>query len=1175
MGNIKNELLEGVRSIIDEGFKTDPNSFDNKTKFNIRKYVQNLIEEGHKNPELMNYLIKYDNALNQGIEDFMIFEKFGNGLTRFAKANKSVKAVIESMNKTLSEDGASLVGFQLIEQIEDPYIKDDVTRTFNAYINDKCQETRNDVIESLEPLFMTNDPIALKFNLLLTEDSSMSGNFIQTDYVTEEEAQMLSERLQNQRDKKKADEIFEKVQRYIEEKLDSEEKEKLLEKEDYCLNAIANNQGLNLLEHINTILHSPAGKNDRLKDVLLQYTSAINQGAYEERLYETFMHNISKFNYLLPVEKTIKKLNEKLDKNREEITLTKLLEEMSDDHTSFIYVDLIQEDVARYVKEPNAINRVQLRNALMPYASDPYINEMFNIIYSDNTRKSNEISEQALSIKDHVNLIRENATVSNIYTPVQYLAENECVFNVNGLFYIKKGNNISKLNEQYVDQLDDKFIELCQLVNDPHVTINEDNIVLQGHDKYATIYEGYVDIFGHKESRESLRNLREMCMKYDDYDTNFYIMCSCLLENFNNIAKIDWAKHVTLNENNNISADLFKLNENIFLTVHDDSIGKHTLFRNINPIFCKNKLNEHMGINVSSLFSDLLPSQEKIILKLNETKNAYEDSIEKYEDMIAKLKDALKDSSDENKEKLQDAIDDAKEKLDDIKLEYKSWQKQADELTGEDNSNDEDDEEDVIREKPNEPMSDEEVDDMKDELSQPLDIKGEYDKMTDDEESDDESEEDVDVQEFGSDEEDDEEFDETEDSDEDSDEDTEDDSEEVSDEEFADYLNKDSEDAFDTSYDDDEIETEELPDEMENTSDEDEYEELPDEDNDEYEIDNEDELGDEDEVEDEEEFKEVSLGDEESEEPDYEEISDENLSDEDVYETPGETEEPEYTQEEPVRTEIDNEIEDVNEPEPTDEFGGNVKDPMEINKELPEEPVNTPKTEETNYQPQFSYKIADVMFDENVKENKKEKSGSVIVIVPMIDGTGKKYVENKTIEFYLSDDNMPILDNEPMTNELYAAVIDAIKNHPDYQTICDTAEPSNEGASTIAALTRKDDETADDLSWEDEYIRDGNEEDQDKFRVGYTDDEEPEAESPEEDDELFKFKEEEFDDEEPKDVIPTYKSGDTEIELPAANVDKTVIPESVKSNKKGKKLLKENIKITPVFKKSKSNKRFF
>ena len=63
-----------------------------------------------------------------------------------------------------------------------------------------------------------------------------------------------------------------------------------------------------------------------------------------------------------------------------------------------------------------------------------------------------------------------------------------------------------------------------------------------------------------------------------------------------------------------------------------------------------------------------------------------------------------------------------------------------------------------------------------------------------------------------------------------------------------------------------------------------------------------------------------------------------------------------------------------------------------------------------------------------------------------------KYVENKTIEFYLDDDNNPILDNEPMTNELYAAVIDAIKNHPDYSDVCETAEPANEEVGpTVAA----------------------------------------------------------------------------------------------------------------------------
>ena len=724
---------------------------------------------------------------------------------------------------------------------------------------------------------MVSDPTAMKLNLLITEDTSMSGNFIHTDFIDEEQEQELNEKLQHQRDKRKADEIFEKVQRYIEEKLDTDEKNKLTEKENYCFNAIVNNQGLNLTEHINYLRHAESGNNERLMEVLNMYSNAINQGAYEERLYETFLHNISKFNYLLPVDKTIKAITETVDNKREQITLTKLLEEMKNDHSSFIYVELIQEDVARYVKEPNATNRVQLRNALMPYASDPYINEMFNIIYSDNTRRSNELSEKALNIKDQISIIRENATITNIYTPVQYLGENECVFNVNGQFYIKKGNNLALLDEKYVDKLNDRFVELCQLVNDPHVEIFEDHIVLSNYDKYAIINEGYVELYGHKESQESLRNLREMCMKYDDYDTNFYIMCSCLLENFNNIAKIDWAKHVTLNENNNISADLFKLNENIFITTHDDSIAKHTFYRNVNPIFCKNKLNEHMGINVSSLFSDLLPSQDKILLKLYETKNAYEDSIEKYEDMLGKLKDALKNSSEENKDKLEDAIKDAKDKLDDIKSEYKEWQEQADEVLGTD-SDKEDDDENITREKPNEPMSDEELENNKDDLMQPI---------NNDSEDDDESTEfytDDDGITYGDDESDDDEYDDEDDDD--------DDEDEVSDDEFQSFLNDE-----DSDEDDDNDEDDESDDEDEDEDEFDDEKELYSDDEEELMFNDTEDEDDED-IEDDEEFKEINLpGEDDEEEYDTEDsedvITDDELDDEDVFDT----EEPEATEE--------------------------------------------------------------------------------------------------------------------------------------------------------------------------------------------------------------------------------------------------------------------------------------
>ena len=1194
MGKLnKNELLEGVRNIIQESFNRDTENFDGTTKFNIHRYVNGLIEEGHKNPELMSYLVNYNNALANGAQDFMLFEQFGQGLAKYAKGNKSIKTVIEQMNNTLATDGANLVGYQLIEQIENPLIKDNIKYLYNQYVANKCQETKDNLVEALSSLVEDGDPVATKLNILLTEESSMSANFIHTDYVNESEVKNFEKKLQEQRDKKTMDRIFAKVQRYIDEKLDEDEKARLTEKDDFCLNAIANNQGINLSEHINNIRHSDASSNQRLMEVINLYSNAINQGAYEERLYETFLQNVSKFNYLLPVSKAMKSITEKVDSKREEITLTKILEEMKDDHSSFIYVDLIQEDVARYVKEPNAINRVQLRNALMPYASDPYINEMFNVIYSDNSRRANELTEKALNIKDQINIIRENASVSNIYTPVQYVKENEAIFNVNGQFYVKKGNNIAVLEDKLVDQLDERFVELCRLVNDPHVEINEDHIILHSNNKYATIFEGYVDIYGHKESKETLRNLREMCMKYDDYDTNFYIMCSCLLENFNNIAKIDWAKHVTLNENNNINADLFKLDQNIFIATHNDAIGQHTFYRNVNPIFCKNKLNEHMGINVSSLFSDLLPSQDKIILKLNETKNQYEDSIEKYEDMIEKLNKALESASDENKEKLEKAIADAEEKLDDIKAEYKEWQKQADDVTGEDNSDDTDDDETtddgtVTKENPNEPMSDEEVDASKDELSQPLSGEDGDSEVTDnfgDEESDEGITDDEFAKFLGSDSDDDEDsegtgFDDAAANAIDADDDADDDETDFEDSD-DDY---DSDDVFGSDEDSDEDDEEAFKevnfdddtDDTESTDDDEDIFEP--EDSDETETDDEDEFG--------------------NSENDEETASDDN--DEDTYNS---------------MTTVDmgdnSDNEETAEPgdEATDVFGGDTEDPLGTNSEIEDIPANTPKTVEDEkeeiYQPKFSYKIADVMFDENVKDGKKEKSGSVIVIVPMIDGTGKKYVENKTIEFYLDDDNNPILDNEPMTNELYAAVIDAIKNHPDYSDVCQTAEPANEEVGPTVAAQLADDDDDDD--WEAAYLRDGNDEDREEYSqkldsddddddddnwdyplTKLSDEDDDDNSDNDSDDDMFGFKMSDITDDEDEDdedfdddtddketvIIPTYKSGNTEIELPAPSADGTEIPES--KEVKVKKPLKEHksIKITPVFK-NKAGKSFF
>jgi len=440
-------------------------------------------------------------------------------------------------------------------------------------------------------------------------------------------------------------------------------------------------------------MNSDAKTNKKLVETLEQYKGALEQGLYEERLYEGFIKNLTPFNYLNSVNKEIKRLEKVAEDNSAAIGITKILEEMYTTNSYYI-IPMIEECACRFIKDPSPINCNQLKSALVSFAADPYVRAMLETLdYFDN-KPSFLIGDTAMTIKDRAKLIKEHANISNIYSPVQYIKENECVFNAYGQFYVKKGNTLAKLSEEYVPQLSENFIALCQLVNDPHVAINEDSITLVGNDKVANIYESYIEINGNKETKKTIRDLNEMSMKYD-YDSNFFIMASCLAENFDNIANINFAKHIALNEDAGTNVDIFNLNGNIFVNAVNEEMLKSTFYHNVNPIQCKNLINNHMGINVSSLFEELVPSQDKLYLKLNETKTEYEASIAKYEATIEKLKKAKEaDLSEDSEKKLDAAIEAAQNKVDELKKEYKDWQDDVDKVTNPEAKKDKGNEED-------------------------------------------------------------------------------------------------------------------------------------------------------------------------------------------------------------------------------------------------------------------------------------------------------------------------------------------------------------------------------------------------------------------------------------------------------------------------------------------------
>ena len=1156
----QDEYLEGIRNIIKENMSDEPDRIGSD-KFVISRHIAALIESGQQDPKLMDYLISWNDVVkaNPG-KEFTLYENFGKGLTQFQKGNAEVKKVLREMNEMLNNFGDEYVIFNLIEQFNDPAIQEAVKVTYNNYLEEPTEDTRKDVMEALWPEYEKANPVALKLIEALSDEDSIR----RREIAKLDESNIydnINKRIAKQREERKIKRTQQKIEEYAKQVFENAKQEKLNEKLKYNFGTIINNNGINLSEAIKSIASSDAKSNKKLMSIIEQYAGAINTGLYEERLYETFLHKMSAFDYLMPVEEAVKKINEAVKKNAVSIEITKLMEEMAESTSAYL-LPLIEEDCARYVKEPTPINRVQVRNCLISFAHDPYCYKILETIDRDHSKEANSLQEKALSVKDSIKFIKEHATVTDLYSPVQYIKEGESVFYTNGQYFVRKGKVIQKLSMEGISQLSEKFTTLCKLVNDPQVQIFEDHILLTGDDKVARIYEGYVDINGNRESTSTLRNLQEMCMKYD-YDTNFFIMASCLHENFNKIAKIDFAKHIYLNENAGLNVDLFRIGEQIFINTVNEDANVSTFYHNVNPIQCKNIINGHMGINVSSLFESLLPSQNKLIMRLNETKDEYQAAIDKLESTVDKLKTAKEKCKDESSiKKIDSGIEKAEEQLKDLKSEYKEWQKKVAETTGEEPVEDEedtkddvdfDDEEvnddgDVKKETTNEPLDDKDVDAAMGDLTSPINS----------ETSDSDEDDDFNLS--------DEEFDSFFDNEEGNEETTEEPNDTVSDEDTVDDM--EGEETSDEEIDSD------IEDAVEDEISGDDTEVAPDE-----ELSTEDEIGSE---------LDNIASDEENQEEDG--MSDESepveSGDEDMGFDEVDLGDEETSDEEPVIDDSDEDIitnNDINPDEATDAFGGDVNADITADEELP-----TPCIESDT----MIAKITDVMFDENVKTGIKYRTGSVNAIVPMVDRDGKMYNSNQSYTFYLDDEGNPIIDNDEMPYSLYNAIITNIKANPSYETFKaegvaqdDETRKAAQPVDTTADITDdiKSSEYSDEnFSSTDDFDNDTEsdyfetEDKPDEFSISLKDDFEdiPDIDF---NDAASNF--EETPDNKGVPPIPTYKVDDTEIELPAANVDGSEIPESKKHITK-KPAVNESKKsaikgIGSVLNRNKKGTRFF
>ena len=645
----------------------------------LKESIDSLLKKESKYIPVAAVCKAYLKKLNEGAHEETIASDFVNELSKVA-VHESSKSTVYALNNKLSTYKRDIDIINQLYEMENTshrYVVPMIESAIVDYLTNKCAETRQGARKVMSLFEGVSEINSIFEALSFDEYEEKTGHTLVNSLLNEE-------MLPKEEKTFTKEEVDKMIQEETSKALQESEERKM--SQNKSIDSIYTH--IDLHSMINNLIKKE-GKNEGLRSYCEQYINALNTGKQDEVLYESFVSGLSRWNYLNAVDTEISALKERISKYSQDIDLKKILETMNQT-TSYYIVPLIEGLVVDYINNKNTTNKTVLRNRLQAFEYDPFVRDIINIIMKDNSIQSN------LYLGESVENCNGYVHTEKIFSPVKYIKENECVFNVKGTYYDRKGNNITKLSANNIQNLDESFKRLCNLINHPAVTIDDLSntiSIFEGKDS-AKVSESEISINGEKVTVDELNSLVENACKMNDYKVGFYRAVQMINESFDNIAYIDFVKRVAMNESNGKTVDVFRIKDNLFVATTDTTLGQSTFYRNVNPMQCRSYINEHMELNVAPMFEDILPNQHAILEDIDETKKSYEtyiDELDSKREMLLSMKESSDDEEDIDAAIA--LIDDEKKSVVDA---YKKYQEESDEyINGSEDDKDVDSVDDV------------------------------------------------------------------------------------------------------------------------------------------------------------------------------------------------------------------------------------------------------------------------------------------------------------------------------------------------------------------------------------------------------------------------------------------------------------------------------------------------
>ena len=632
----------------------------------LKESIQTLLKKESKYAPVASICKTYLSKLDEGLHEEEICEDFIADLAKVA-VHESAKDILYAVSTKVNENkrDISLVkSLYSMQKGQYGYIVPMVESSIVEYMTNKNPETRTTARQTLslfEGIKEVNDIFeCLSFDEYEEKTNKQLHNSSLNESMIPQEEKTYT-------------------QAEVDEMIASEKEKAVKESANVEHKTLADiDTHINLDATIKTILKN--NTNEGLKTFCEQYLNALNTGRAEETLYEGFISGISKWNYLSAVDTEMSALKDRVSKYQQDIDLKKILRLMEGTGSYYI-VPLIEGVVADYMDNKTMANKAILKQRLQAFEYDSFVRDILNIVMLDQSLGN------TVYLGESVEKLNNYVHTEKIFSPVQYVKENECIFNVKGTFYNRKGNTITKLSKQSIENLDESFKTLCNLINHPAVKIDELSntiSIYEGKDS-AKISETSIILNGEEKTTEEINKIANMSHLMNEHKEGFYAAIKMINENFNKIAYIDFVKRVAMNEANGKTADVFRIKNNIFVTTSNAALGTSTFYRNANPIQCRSYINEHMGISVDTLFEDILPNQKAILEGIEDTKKSYENYLDELNTQKEEF-EKMKETSDGDIKEIDDAVKAIEDEIKEVEKKYEDFQKDSEKYTSGDDA---------------------------------------------------------------------------------------------------------------------------------------------------------------------------------------------------------------------------------------------------------------------------------------------------------------------------------------------------------------------------------------------------------------------------------------------------------------------------------------------------------